>query len=216
MRKLINVPVIHTEADMGSLSEPLKKEYIQRYGLKRWNEHIDVISSMWLGIRQKIFKLRLDYNKTTVYQDGLPVCMKELAIVYDLAMAGNENYKIVLDLVQKGAKLIGTEDPGLLLEEYDYIKAIAKVDNLKEKEKTIKKYEEMAGNILQRRDEFIANRISKTLMEGETGILFIGMRHNVEERLPKDIEISYLIYRLPFKEGYKVRAKRQDGKAQAR
>ncbi len=189
---------------MGSVAEPLKKEYIERYGPKRWDEHTDAINSMWRGIREKIFHLGLDYNKTKVYQDGLPVCNKELAIASDLAHAGNENYKIILELVQWGAKLVGTEDPGLLLEEYNYIKDITKIDNLKEKEKAIKKYEKKARDILQRRDEFIANKISKTLMEGEVGILFMGMRHRVDERLPKDLEISYLIYRLPFKEAHKA------------
>jgi len=34
--------------------------------------------------------------------------------------------------------------------------------------------------------------------EGETGILFAGMAHQVDKYLPKDIHISYLIFRLPF------------------
>ena len=203
MRKLIYVPVIHTEADMGSVAKALKEEYIKRYGLKRWDEHIEVINSMWQGIRQKIFDLGLDYNKTKVYQDGLPVCNKELAIASDLAQAGNENFKIIFELVQRGAKLVGTEEPGLLLEEYSYIKAVTKIDNLEEKGKAVKNYEKIALDLLKRRDEYIAKRISKTLMEGETGILFIGMKHRVDEKLSRDIEVSYLIYRLPFKESCK-------------
>jgi len=203
LRKLIYVPVIHTEADMGSVAKALKEEYIKRYGLKRWDEHIEVINSMWQGIRQKIFDLGLDYNKTKVYQDGLPVCNKELAIASDLAQAGNENFKIIFELVQRGAKLVGTEEPGLLLEEYSYIKAVTKIDNLEEKGKAVKNYEKIALDLLKRRDEYIAKRISKTLMEGETGILFIGMKHRVDEKLSRDIEVSYLIYRLPFKESCK-------------
>jgi hypothetical protein len=207
LRKLIYVPVIHTEADMGSVAEPLKKEYIQRYGLKRWNEHIDTIHSMWHGIRQKIFALELDYKNTKVYQDGLPVCDKELAIASDLAQAGNENYKMVLELIQHGAKLVGTEDPRLLLEEYSYIKDVAQIDNLEEKEKAIKEYEKKAREILERRDQYIADRITKTLRDGEVGLLFIGMRHQVDEKLPQDIEVSYLIHRLPFKESFKIQGK---------
>ena len=207
MRRLIYVPVIHTEADMGSVAEPLKKEYIKRYGPKRWDEHTGAINSMWRGIRQRIFDLGLNYQKIKIYQDGLPVCNKELAIASDLAQAGNENYMIILELVQRGAKLIGTEDPGLLLEEYNYIKDITKINNLKEKDEAIQKYEKKAWDILERRDEYIANRIAKTLMEEETGILFMGMRHRVDEKLPKDIEVSYLIYRLPFKESYNISRK---------
>jgi hypothetical protein len=202
LRKLIYVPVIHTEADMGSVAEPLKKEYIKRYGTEKWDEHTGAINSMWRGIRQRIFDLGLDYRKTKIYQDGLPVCNKELAIASDLAQAGNENYKIILELVQRGAKLIGTEDPGLLLEEYNYIKDVTKINNIEEKDKVIQKYEKKAWDILKRRDEYIANRIAKTLLEEEIGILFMGMRHRVDEKLPKDVEVSYLIYRLPFKESY--------------
>jgi len=204
LRKLIYVPVIHTEADMGSAAEPLKREYVERYGQKGWDEHTSAIDSMWRGIRQKIFASGLDYDKTKVYQDGLPVCGKESAIVRDLAQAGNENYKIIWELTQRGARLVGTEDAKLLLEEYNYIKTVTGIDNLEEKEKAIRKYEKEALDILNRRDEYIAQRISETLLEGETGILFMGMRHKVHEKLPEDIEISYLIYRLPFKESYKV------------
>ena len=207
MKRLIYVPVIHTEADMGSVAEPLKKEYIQRYGLKKWQEHTNAIHSMWQGIRQKIFTLELDYQNTKVYQDGLPVCNKELAIATDLAEAGNENYKIISELLQRGAKLLGTEDPTLLLEEYNYVKDVAKIDNLEEKEKVIKEYEKKARDILERRDQFIADRITKTLKDGETGILFMGMKHRVDEKLPGEIKVSYLIYRLPFKENYDVSRK---------
>jgi len=204
LRKLIYVPVIHTEADMGSAAEPLKREYVERYGQKGWDEHTSAIDSMWRGIRQKIFASGLDYDKIKVYQDGLPVCDKELAIASDLAQAGNENYQIILELVRRGAKLVGTEAPELLLEEYNYIKTVTGIDNLEEKEKAVRKYEKEALDILNRRDEYIVQRISETLLEGETGILFMGMRHKVHEKLPEDIEISYLIYRLPFKESYKV------------
>jgi hypothetical protein len=207
LKRLIYVPVIHTEADMGSVAEPLKREYIQRYGPKKWQEHINAIHSMWQGIRQRIFTLGLEYKRTKVYQDGLPVCDKELAIASDLAEAGNENYKIISELLQRGAKLLGTEDPELLLEEYSYIKDVAKIDNLEEKERAIKEYEKKARDLLERRDQYIADRITKTLMEGEVGLLFIGMRHQVDEKLPQEIEVSYLIYRLPFKESFKIQGK---------
>lgn len=188
---------------MGSMAEPLKREYVQRYGQNRWDEHIEAINSMWQGIRQKVFDLRLDYGKTRVYQDGLAICQKELAIANELALAGNENYGIIVELIQRGATLMGTENPRLLIEEYNYIKAISETVDLSEKDKLINKYEIKAGELLHDRDEFIAGRINETLLEGETGILFMGMKHRVEEILPKDIEVSHLIYRLPFKESHK-------------
>jgi len=56
------------------------------------------------------------------------------------------------------------------------------------------------ANYLAERDAFIANRIDKTLKDGETGVLFLGMLHKVDEKLTPDIVIDYLIYHLPFKE----------------
>ena len=65
-----------------------------------------------------------------------------------------------------------------------------------------RRYQRLAKSILQKRDLYIGQRIDKTLREGETGLLFIGITHKVNEKLSKDIGIDYLIYRLPFKEGF--------------
>jgi hypothetical protein len=37
--------------------------------------------------------------------------------------------------------------------------------------------------LLERRDQFIAERIADTLKDGEIGILFMGVLHHVEDRL---------------------------------
>jgi len=198
MRRLKYIPIIHTGVEMGSLYETLKAEYIRRYGPKRWEEHNKIIEDFWQGIRKKVFELDLDYQKTRLYQDGLPVCGKEMAIIEELVKMGSHNHQILMELIQLGAKLEGTEDPNLLLEEYTYLKdASAHLDDPKGKSK----YQRLAGSLLQKRDSYIGQRIDKTLQEGETGLLFIGISHRVNEKLPKDVEIEYVIYRLPFKEG---------------
>ena len=184
---------------MGSMYGTLKDEYIRRYGLQKWEEHNRIIEDFWQGIRNKVFDLNLDYPNTRLYQDGLPVCGKEMDLVQELVKMGSRNHQILMELIQLGAKLEGTEDPKLLLEEYDYLKdASVHLDDPKGK----RKYQRLAGTLLQKRDSYIAQRIDKTLREGETGLLFIGIAHRVNEKLPKDIGIDYLIYRLPFKEGF--------------
>jgi acyl CoA:acetate/3-ketoacid CoA transferase beta subunit len=45
----------------------------------------------------------------------------------------------------------------------------------------------------------MARRIAQTLKDGETGVLFAGITHRIDKYLPKDIKITYLISRLPFK-----------------
>lgn len=201
MKKLIFVPVIHSEIDMGSMKGALKEEFIQKYGLARWENHVSSIHEMWTGIRKRIFDLKLDYQKVHVYQDGLPVCGKEHQIVRDVAQQGSENYKIILDLIEKGAKLEGTEDASLLIREYNYLKKISKPEPSAEKEEAVRDYEKEADEILLDRDKFIAERIKDTLLIEEVGILFIGLKHKVDELLSDDIAVTYLIHRLPFKAG---------------
>jgi hypothetical protein len=199
MRILKYIPIIHTGVEMGSMYETLKAEYIRRFGTKKWEEHNRIIEDFWQGIRNKVFSLELDYQNTRLYQDGLPVCGKEIILVQELVEIGSRNHQILMELIQLGAKLEGTEDPKLLLEEYAYLKkASADLD----KPKVKRRYQQLAKSILQKRDSYIAQQIDKTLMEGETGLLFIGITHRVNEILPKDIEIDYIIYRLPFKEGF--------------
>ena len=42
---------------------------------------------------------------------------------------------------------------------------------------------------------YIAERIDATLKAGETGIIFLGILHKIEGRLPEDIHVLYPINR---------------------
>ena len=203
MRELIYVPIIHTEVDMGAMSDSVKKEYLAKYGKGKWQRHIKAIDDMWDGLKKKILGLNLPYKRVRVYQDGLPVCGKELQIVHQVAKKGSLNHKIILELVKRGAKLEGTEAPGLLLQEYDNLRKLYQATNMTEKIKAIRNYRRLAEELLTKRDKFIAERIESTLAEDEIGILFMGLRHTVDKYL-RGIKISYLIHRLPFKESYEL------------
>ena len=58
---------------MGSLAEPLKKEYIKKYGIHKWEQHLKKINDLWTGIEERLNQRNLRYNQVKVYQDGLPV-----------------------------------------------------------------------------------------------------------------------------------------------
>ena len=191
MREIIFIPIVHSEVDLGSVSEELKREYIKIYGEEKWFEHTKTIEDFWEGIRREILSLPLDYNRLKLYQDGLPNCRRELEIVKKLASEGSKNHKLLQELVERGGKLIGTENPQLLLEEYRRMKK-----GLKELASNPKlpTYDE----ITLRRDRYIARRINETLREGETGLLFMGAIHRTSEMLPPDIKISYLLLSLVF------------------
>lgn len=189
---------------MGSLAPQAKKTYVRELGHQLWQHHVGAIDEMWSGIRKRIFHLKLPYKKAYVYQDGLPVCGRELEIVSHLAKQGSPNHLIVEGLVKKGGTLVGTESPDLLKQEYHWIRQILSADNNGQKKKLLEEYGKVAPELLKKRDLFIKERIDETLPQGGIGIIFMGLLHRVDELLPPDIRVSYLIYRLPFHRGFEM------------
>ena len=211
---MIYVPIIHTEADMGSMSDSLRDKYIQKYGEDKWLNHINEIDSMWNSIEKKLDELNFSYKNVKIYQDGLPNCgagmsapawtadrcgnaQVEKKIVIDIAKKGSKNHQLLIKLLDKGAQLIGTENPKLLIEEYKTI--LGTLKQTKETNKDfIDNYKKKAEKQLFERDKYISRRIDETLKDNETGILFIGMMHKVNEFLPKDIKIDFLTHNMQY------------------
>jgi len=193
VRKLIYISIIHTEDDMGSLAEFLKEEYKRKYSRQKWQEHIEAIKDIWDKIREKVMGLDLEWQRVRIYQDGLPVCGREQAIAKTLTERGSLNHKLIVDLIQRGATIEGTEDPELLKAEYAHILRITQAKSLAERDRLIEQHNKVARELLLRRDRFIADRIDKTLKEGETGVLFLGLMHRVDKLIARDIAIKYLL-----------------------
>jgi hypothetical protein len=117
-----------------------------------------------------------------------------LEIVRDLARQGSENHRLLLELRERGATIMGTEDTQLLVEEYLRLR-----DGLEGDNKTVDRLSP-TEDTLSRRDLYIARRVRETLGEDEIGLLFIGLLHRVDEQLNQDMEITYL-----FKEWQEVK-----------
>ena len=189
-RQLIHVPILHSSADMGSLQEGLEAVYVEQFGRRRWEEHVVLIEKFWQTVHAELDGLDMDYHRVDLYQDGLPVCGKEFQIAEETAAKGSENYQLLIDLIARGATLMGTEDPSLLLQEYRSIKeSLAK--------KLVKDHSAIAtsagsAEILTKRDAYIGRRIGETHAPGRTGILFLGVMHRVEAYLPEDIIVTHL------------------------
>ena len=192
MRRLIHVPIVHTEADMGSLLPGAKAEFLSRYTQREWQEHVETIEQFWRNLRERIAGFGLDYAQTYIYQDGLPVCGKELQIVTDLARRDSRNHELILWLVDQGATLVGTEAPKLLLEEYELMRNVFAAAADGQKQTAPAACQKQADDLLRRRDAYIRQRIDATLPDGGTGLLFIGLVHRVHEGLPEDIAVSCL------------------------
>jgi hypothetical protein len=179
MRKLFYVPIIHTSGDLGSHLAEVKKEYITKYGNSKWHDHNEVVDKFWQNLQVALFALPINYANVKLYQDSLPVCGQELEIIEKLADDGNINYLILLELVKKGATVMGSEDPKLLIEERNRIikNGVAATANIYD-------------DLMEQRDSYIAHRIDTTLKDGEIGFLFIGALHKVAKKLPYDIQVS--------------------------
>jgi len=190
-RNLVYFPIIHTQTDMGALSESVRKVTLQKLGERVWRRKINLVAQFWTDVESILDKLSLVYTQTRLYQDGLPVCGKEQDIVAELARKGSPNHRLLVRLMEKGATVMGTESAELLIEEYHLIKRILEAGNVHDA-MAIEARQKAAGDLLlAKRDAFIAARIAQTLSTGETGILFLGMLHNISSLLPTDMEVSY-------------------------
>lgn len=189
-RRLIHVPIVHSLADMGSSSDELRKAYVEHEGREAWRNSRRAIGAFWTDLEQKIAALDFDFRHVRLYQDGLAVCGHEIEIVRDLAGTGSANYRILMTLMDRGAALEGTENPELLLKEYQLLKAgpsatAAVASPQGAAVSALRK-------ILEERDRYIADRIDTTLRPGETGILFLGALHGAIEMLPQSISVTSL------------------------
>lgn len=177
---------------MGSSAEAVRTAYIAHQGPEAWAESRRAIAAFWAGLEEAVRALDLDFGRVRLYQDGLPVCGHELEIVRDLAETGGPNYRILLDLMARGAALEGTEDPDLLIREYALLKAVPSDPAAGADGQRPDAAGSGTGSLLEDRDRFIARRIDASLRPGETGILFLGALHDVISRLPPTITVRTL------------------------
>lgn len=174
---------------MGSLGEQIRRRMIEALGERWWQDNLGSIERIWDEIEASIIELDLPWEQVRIYQDGLPVCGREIAIVTELAAKGSRNHRLLMALVAKGAAIVGTESPELLVAEYNRVRSLLD-SNVSAHQEDVK---EMGARLLERRDRFIASRIDATLAAGEIGILFLGMLHSIADFLPKDIKLLNLV-----------------------
>lgn len=180
-RRLIIVPIIHNLADFGSLGS--------RIPFDKGTEALT--TQYWNGVLAYVQGLPIDFSQLRVYQDGLPDTSEE-DISLILSKAQTPNYNVLRWLKNKGARIIGTEDKDLLVREYDLFQATL-IDPTEDEDRYVDarlKYYSETPILLQQRDAYIAQRIRDTLPEGGTGILFIGLGHEVKRLLEQEIEVS--------------------------
>jgi hypothetical protein len=189
MRTLLYVPIVHTDADLGSIAGAVAERGITRLGEEAWIRHRETVAGFWHSVSD--FFDHLDVKGMNVYQDGM-VAEGSLArrIAEDTAAAGSLNYQLVLRLLDRGAALVKTEDLGLVKREYGRLIGIVRAKSLGSKLVAIARYKLGKTALLRKRDAFIAGRIRETLKPDQSGILFIGALHRVEKWLAPDIRVE--------------------------
>jgi hypothetical protein len=200
-RKLVYIPIIHTLADMGTLGPSFERIKLSKLGRQGSRRHAGLVAKMWDDIERVVENLPVRAGQVRVYQDGLPVCGHEQQIVSQLAAAGNRNHRLLLRLQARGAVLMGTESPELLVEEYQLLTSALASGLARELARAEARQKPRRDALLERRDRYIAGRINTTLAAGETGILFLGMLHAVNRHLEPDIRVVYPLRSPPDRRG---------------
>lgn len=199
MRRLLYVPIIHDEADLGSLGAALAQHSAALAGERRWGIHQETVGGFWATVAAYLSSL--DPTQLKIYQDGLaadgPLGRR---IVEGAAEKGSKNYRLILDLLNRGAELRKTEDPVLLLQEWDNLQLLKGRPANEARRQEVDRYQALRDCLMERRDKFIAGAINATLKVGEVGLLFLGAYHNAISRLEGDIVTE------PVKEPGKVMA----------
>ena len=203
MRKLLYVPVIHVDSDLGSIAPAIDKRSTQICGRQRWEKHKQIASTFWDNIEEYFKKQNADNLK--IYQDGL-MADGELGrkIIEEGAQKGSKNYRIVLELIRRGAEIRKTEDVALLKEEYNRILKLSQSKSIWERTSAYIGYRFHKGRLMMKRDKFIAGTINQTLKAGETGALFIGAYHDVVTHLADDIAVEEVKNREKVRDYFKM------------
>ena len=187
-RKLVYLPIIHTAADMGTLGPSIRGMKLSTLGRQGLKQNAAVVDKMWEELERVVSNLPVPPGTVRVYQDGLPVSGHEQEIVSELAGAGHRNHGLLLKLQARGATLMGTESPELLVEEYQLATAAFACGA---SARTEVRQKQLRDTLLEKRDRYIGDRINRTLGAGESGILFMGMLHQVTRYLDPDIAVVY-------------------------
>jgi hypothetical protein len=189
MRRLLYVPIIHGDEDMGDIGAALAQRSAALLGEARWAVHQETVRKLWKSIAD--YLRSVGHPRLKIYQDGLAADGEVgRRIVQEAARRGSRNYQLILELLNNGAELQKTEDPVLLLQERENILGIVGQETTPGKQRDAQQYRSQSNHLMEARDRFIAETINETLKTGEPGVLFIGAQHSVDPWLAGDIAVE--------------------------
>ena len=197
MRQLYIIPIIHSRHDLGTLELPIRDVKSQILSASTLEQNQKVLDLFWGELKSGIESWGIDYSNALVFQDALPFTghpekIIEHRIVAEMASKGSANHQLVKWLIDQGAQLMGTESTELLIKEYEAVKkSLAEGIYREISAEGESGINEATTSLLEARDQFIAQRITESLKDGQLGILFIGLQHRVQNHLPIDLAVTY-------------------------
>jgi len=128
-----------------------------------------------------------------VFQEGLSAGGEDaLEMAAEMASHGNPSYKLVLELVGRGARLQQTEDPDLLQQSHDLLREALTAPLLNDRVQARELYQARQDELAARRSAYIAGRVDRVLGPDESAVLVIGPAYRVEDLMPADFHVTVL------------------------
>lgn len=96
-KKLLIIPVAHSEAEMGSLRNDISQIIEGAMGWDRRERHREEVYTFWKKLKELLERILkdVDMEKVKIYQDGIPV-------------GGELGVKLVEECARMGAKISGS------------------------------------------------------------------------------------------------------------
>jgi hypothetical protein len=166
-RRLILYPLVHTKRESGAIIG-----------------NDDLAYAVANHIYHHTLSLGEDLSGFKIYADGMPNVNQSLVDLFLRENSYSPTTTIIKMLQHRGATLLGTEDPRILNNLYMLLSRVRQ--DVPDSAELFTQYRK---STVGPRDFSIAKRIDSSLQPGETGVLFIGMDHKVENYLNRNIKI---------------------------
>lgn len=215
MRKLIYVPMIHSPHEASLTRQKFGLEFAELPEGARGKP-----AEFWEVMNEAVRKLdntqvsRIYFEGFTSGSTTFEGMDEEMRLILEEESQKSPEMRVLKEILKRGGTLERTEDMFLhrsmnskldeLGQIFGYLEGVLNVagddeeptqEDLEVISRMIEIYPEI-DSVSRKRDEFVAGRVSDTLREGETGILFMGAGHDIVSKLPKDIETELLDERL--------------------
>lgn len=191
MRTLWYVPIMHTTDETFIGSEMARTSKTLRLTLAREDRRIML---SWERLQRQMDGLirsgTIRPRKLLVFRDSLPHPLSRYPEI--LRKSRNKGraptFRLMMRLQTFGARICGTEDPGLIVAYGQY--AMARLGD-----PSLRRDARLQDDMIALRDLWTANHIARILRHGSDAILFMGAAHHVDRYLrilAPDITIRYL------------------------